>query len=90
MGFQSRKPALCSRAMNAYDELVELIASAPDPATLSRYQASAEVKARVEELVNREKTADLSEEERVELDDYLQLEHLMRMVKARTRAPGIG
>ena len=43
--------------MNAYEELVELIASAPDQATLARYQASPEVRARVAALNRREKAA---------------------------------
>ncbi len=42
-----------------------------------------EVKERVSELIHREKTTGLSPEETEELDDYLELEHLGRLAKAR-------
>jgi hypothetical protein len=38
------------------------------------------------ELMHREKTTGLSAEETAELEHYLQLEHIMRLAKARTRA----
>jgi hypothetical protein len=45
----------------------------------------AETKARVESLIEKEKNERLSANEKAELDDFLQLEHLMRLVKARAR-----
>ena len=49
------------------------------------FQPSAQAKARVADLLQREKTSDLSSEEKAELDHYMQLEHLMRLAKARAR-----
>jgi len=43
----------------------------------------AEIKERVSELIDKEKTTGLSVEETAELDDYLQLEYLWRLAKAR-------
>jgi uncharacterized protein YnzC (UPF0291/DUF896 family) len=43
----------------------------------------AEIKERVSELSDKEKTTGLSAEETAELDDYLQLEFLGRLAKAR-------
>jgi hypothetical protein len=43
------------------------------------------VKERVAELIHQEKSIGLSAEEKSELDHYLQLEHLMRLAKARAR-----
>jgi len=40
-------------------------------------------KARVADLIFREKTEGLSADEKSELDHYLQIEHLMRLAKAR-------
>jgi hypothetical protein len=40
----------------------------------------------VAELIEREKTASLSQDEQSELDHYTQLEHLMRLAKARARS----
>lgn len=42
-----------------------------------------EVKERVSELIHQEKTSGLSPEETEELEDYLSLEHLGRLAKAR-------
>ena len=71
--------------MKAYEEIVELIAAGPSVDTVANFQASSQAKARVELLVRKEKTEGLSGEEKLELDDFMQLEHLMRLVKARAR-----
>jgi hypothetical protein len=42
-----------------------------------------EVQERVSKLIEKEKTTGLSPEEAAELDDYLSLEHLGRLAKAR-------
>jgi len=44
-----------------------------------------EVKERVSDLIHREKTTGLSPEETSELDDYMTLEHLGILAKARLR-----
>jgi hypothetical protein len=71
--------------MNAYDELVEVIATGPAAERLIRFRASDENQRRVSELLEREKTASLSAEETAELDRYLQFEHVVRMAKARAQ-----
>lgn len=38
------------------------------------------------ELLHREKTAGLAEEESSELNHYLEIEHILRLAKARARA----
>jgi hypothetical protein len=48
-----------------------------------RLRPSDEAKARVADLIFREKTDGLSADEKSELDHYLQIEHLMRLAKAR-------
>ena len=70
----------------AYDELVDFIASGGTPASVVDFQPSAETKYRVTELIRKEKVGGLIPEEAAELDDYLKLEHLMRMAKARARS----
>lgn len=69
----------------AYEEIIDLLVTGPVPAKLAAFHPSAEASERVELLVRREKTAGLSAEEAHELDLYGQLEHLMRLVKARAR-----
>jgi len=48
-------------------------------------QPSEETQRRVADLVTREKTSGLSRDETSELDHFLELEHLMRLAKARAR-----
>jgi predicted house-cleaning noncanonical NTP pyrophosphatase (MazG superfamily) len=67
----------------AFDEIVGFIAAGSSREAVIRFRASDETKARVEELVRKEKGEGLLPEEVSELDDYLRLEHLMRMAKAR-------
>ncbi|OLE65294.1 MAG: hypothetical protein AUI36_08325 [Cyanobacteria bacterium 13_1_40CM_2_61_4] len=70
----------------AYEEIIDFIAAGTTPSGVVTFQPSEEAKARVADLIHREKTAGLSPEETTELNHYLQLEHLMRLAKARARA----
>lgn len=66
----------------AYDEVIEFIASS-SPQNVVAFRPSGETKARVADLLAREKTEGLSADEKSELDHYLQIEHLMRLAKVR-------
>ncbi len=66
-----------------YAETIDFIASGPTPEQIISFQASQEVKERVANLIEREKTTGLLREEKSELENLLQLEHLMRLIKAR-------
>ena len=67
----------------AYEEIVDFIASGTSPATVIAFRPSSNVKARVAYLIEHEKTIGLSPDEKSELDHYSQIEHLMRLAKAR-------
>ncbi len=67
----------------AYEELIEFIATGTTPQSLINFQASDTVKQRVADLIEQEKNGTLTAEEHKELDSYIQLEHLMRLAKAR-------
>jgi len=69
--------------IRAYDEIVDFIAAGTTPAMVASFTASNEVKERVADLIRREKTIGLSDEESSELEHFLQLEHVMRLAKAR-------
>ena len=69
--------------MKAYEEIIEFIASGTTPDTLVAFRPSAATKQRVAALIDLEKNSSLSVEEESELDHYMQLEHLMRLAKAR-------
>lgn len=67
----------------AYEEIIDFFASGTTPETLIDFQPSEVAKERVADLIFREKTSDLTNDEKVELDHYLTLEHLLRLAKAR-------
>jgi hypothetical protein len=69
--------------VKAYEEIIEFIAAGTTPDTVVSFRPSAATKSRVSELINQEKTTGLSSEDKSELDNYMQLEHLMRLAKAR-------
>ena len=70
--------------MRPYEEVVEFIASRI-PREVIEFQPSEAARQRVWELIDRQKTAGLPAEEKSELDHYLEVEHLMRLAKARAR-----
>lgn len=67
----------------AYEEVVDFIAAGTTPQNVIAFRPSKEAQDRVSDLLEREKEGNLSASEKSELDHYLQLEHLMRMAKAR-------
>ena len=68
----------------ASEEVANFIAMT-DPAKVLTFRPSEETRQRVSDLIEREKTDGISEEEKRELDYYMQLEHLMRMAKIYAR-----
>lgn len=65
-----------------HEEIINFIASA-NPAQVAAFRPSEAANRRLEDLIAKEKETGLSEAERVELEQYLVLEHLMRLAKAR-------
>ncbi len=68
-----------------YEEIIDFLAAGTTPDSLVAFRPSEAAKQRVEELISREKTASLTLEETNELNYYIQLEHIMRLAKARAR-----
>lgn len=71
--------------IRAYNEIVDFIASGTTPKAVAGFCASAESKKRVADLIALEKNSELSREERTELDHYFQIEHIMRLAKAKAQ-----
>jgi hypothetical protein len=69
----------------AYDELVNFIAAGTTPRKVIAFRASEETRRRVDDLIRRGKTEGLSPDESSELEHFLQIEHLMRLAKARAQ-----
>jgi hypothetical protein len=71
--------------MKAHEEVIEFIAGGPSVRRVADFEASPTAKARVELLIRKEKNDGLTPSEKSELDDFMALEHLMRLAKARAR-----
>lgn len=72
-------------ASRAYEEVIDFIAAGSSPAKVVAFRPSEAARKRAAELVAREKNGALTAEETTELEHYLQLEHIMRLAKARAR-----
>jgi hypothetical protein len=71
--------------VKSYEEIIDFFAAGTTPEAVVAFRPSPSVKKRVAGLVERSKAELLSAEEQSELEDYLQLEHIMIMTKARAR-----
>ncbi len=69
----------------AYEEFVDFLAGGTTPQGVIDFRPSEATKDRVAELIHRQKTSSLSPDETAELSQYLQIEHFMRLAKARAR-----
>jgi len=67
-----------------YEELVQFIASL-SPREVVDFTPSESARQRVWDLIERRKTSGLISEEQAELDHYMEIEHIMRLAKARAR-----
>ena len=62
-------------------EVVVFLAQQPSSEAIIAFHPSAEVAERMYELIDRESSGQLSDDEQRELESYLYLEHLLRMMK---------
>jgi hypothetical protein len=69
----------------SYEEVIDFIAAGTTPEAVVAFHPSDSVQRRVAELVDRSREGGISPEDQSELEDYLQLEHIMIMAKARAR-----
>ena len=72
-------------ATKSYEEIIDFIAAGSTPESVVAFHPSESARKRVAELVGRSREGSISPEDQSELDDYLQLEHIMIMAKARAR-----
>jgi hypothetical protein len=73
-----------------FDEITDFLSSAPDTDALLAFTPSHALVDRLDELLEQNKTTGLSQEERAELDEFLRMNHLLKMVrlKAKLRVQG--
>jgi len=69
----------------AYHEIIDFIAAGTTPEQVISFRPSPQTQKRVEELVHKEREQQASPEEKAELDHFMELEHILRMAKAKAR-----
>lgn len=67
----------------AYQEITDFIASGTNPESVLAFRPSSTLQNRVSLLLEKNKSNDLSQNEKSELDNFMILEHLMRLAKIR-------
>jgi hypothetical protein len=68
----------------AYVEIIDFIAAGTTPEAVTLFRPSSEAQQRIAEMIERERESGLSPEE-AELDHFVELEHILRMAKAKAR-----
>jgi hypothetical protein len=71
------------KTTKVYDEIIDFIAAGTTPKSVINFKLSVAAQERLENLVYRHKTGELTPEEKRELDHFLTLEHIMTLIKAR-------
>ena len=66
-----------------YDEIIDFIAAGTTPQSVIDFKLSNAAQERLEDLVYAHQTGELTPKEKKELDQFLTLEHIMRLAKAR-------
>ena len=66
-------------------EIVQFLANQPSPEAIVAFRPSPEISNRFYELVDIERARPLREDEECELDTYLYLDHLIKMLKIEAR-----
>ncbi len=69
----------------AYIEIIDFIAAGTTPESVAHFRPSPEAQQSVADLIEREKFGRMSSEEKAELHHFMELEHILRMAKARAR-----
>ena len=74
--------------MNISDEIVDFLVHHIPAQALADFKASEQARQRVWALIAKEKESGLFPQEKVELDEFLKLEHLITLAKAGALAAG--
>lgn len=69
----------------AYFEIIDFIAAGATSQQVADYHPSEQAQNRVSALLEKMRSSELDEAEQSELDQFMALEHTLRMAKARAR-----
>ncbi len=71
-----------SLPIQIYREVLEFIVSNPSAADIAAFKATPEMHARLRHLIAREHANEITAAEKVELDEYMHIEHFVVMLKS--------
>jgi hypothetical protein len=69
----------------AYDEVFEFLTSTPSPEQIIAFRPSEATQERLRYLLDQNRNDRLATDERTELDEFMKIEHFMRMLKAKAQ-----
>lgn len=69
----------------AYEEILDFLAAGTTAESIASFRPSEEAQVRVRQLIERRSEGKITSAEDDELEEYLRLEHLMIMAKARAQ-----
>lgn len=69
----------------AFDEVIDFITSCPSPELIVSFKPSAAMQTRLEDLLEKNRENGLTGGEKNEMEQFLLVEHLMRIAKAKAR-----
>jgi hypothetical protein len=68
-----------------FDEITDFLASSPTSAQIVAYRPSTPLDDRLHELLDKQSEDELSQSEAAELDEFIQMNHFLTVLKAKTR-----
>jgi hypothetical protein len=71
------------KIITVYDEFIDFLAAGTTPESLINFHLSETAQNRLEDLIDKAKNNQLTKEEKRELDIFLNLEHVIRLAKAK-------
>ncbi|BAZ83370.1 MAG: hypothetical protein ACKPEO_09385 [Sphaerospermopsis kisseleviana] len=71
------------KTITVYDEFIDFLAAGTTPESLINFHLSETAQNRLEDLIDKAKNNQLTKEEKRELDIFLNLEHVIRLAKAK-------
>jgi len=81
LGLRELEPTLSP----IYDEVINFLAKGPSTSEIANFQASEKAQERMSELLDKNRSSQLTELEVAELDRFQTTNHFMTLVKARAR-----
>ena len=73
-----------------FDEITDFLATAPTQEQIIAFKPSIYLTHRMQELLDKNSRDELTSDERNELDEFLRMNHLLKMIRLKARMKQIG